>query len=529
MTVLSDSSTTHMLVPSNAIAAGSSPTGKVPSAAPVGESSVTVLSVWFTTHMFVPSNAIATGFCPTGKVPIVAPAGESCVTALASGCVTHMLLPSKAIAYGALPSETVPRGPHVEGTLGWQGSLVQSPTPSGARQSLAAAGHVLQGPIAQSLSCAQTAPSPPDALDEALLAEEEALEAEVLEEEVLPPAPPEEALVDAALEEDVLPPAPPEEAEVDEALPPAPPEEADVDEALPPAPPDEADVDNLLPPMPPPLEAAVDVSAPLACAPPLPPEVVLVHPGARATDASSATAKWSREPRFLAESSPARIYAPARDDLHPFAPTEIEQGSRSRSTFALAHERLQARTRRRIIATMQIKSLPAFLASIALAGAASHCARHAEHVCTEKACRSSATVLALLSPAAAALGEHRFAIEVDGAAITCTVQLTSLTAVASGTCTGKAEVRIGPMMRGKETKVGEVVEYTEEPVPGQFAWTLTFEGEPSRAHVVHTTSGRTIVDRTASFGYHPFRPNGPGCEPVCQAANVTWDLTGPGP
>jgi hypothetical protein len=39
---------------------------------------------------------------------------------------------------------------------------------------------------------------------------------------------------------------------------------------------------------------------------------------------------------------------------------------------------------------------------------------------------------------------------------------------------------------------------------------------------VHTTGGRTIVDRTASLTYQATRPNGPGCEPVCQAASETW-------
>jgi hypothetical protein len=53
-----------------------------------------------------------------------------------------------------LPAAKAPIGPHV--LLGWQGALTQSPTPSGARQSLATVGQVLQGrPLTQSLFCAQ--------------------------------------------------------------------------------------------------------------------------------------------------------------------------------------------------------------------------------------------------------------------------------------------------------------------------------------------------------------------------------------
>jgi hypothetical protein len=165
------------------------------------------------------------------------------------------------------------------------------------------------------------------------------------------------------------------------------------------------------------------------------------------------------------------------------------------------------------------------VATLALAVGAPHCSkRSADRPCTELPCSSAAALRATLTPAAATVGEHVFALEVDGIASTCTAQLTSLTALAHGRCTSNAGVHIGPVMRSKEMRVAGMVGYTEEPVPGQFEWSLTVYGQPQRVRVVHTTGGRTIVDRTASLTYQATRPNGPGCEPVCQAASETWTV-----
>ena len=73
--------------------------------------------------------------------------------------------------------------------------------------------------------------------------------------------------------------------------------------------------------------------------------------------------------------------------------------------------------------------------------------------------------------------------------------------------------------------MGNVVSYTEVPIPGKFRWQLTIEGQPKQAHVVHTHAGNTLLDKTAEFTYVDHRPNGPDCEPVCKNASVEW--TGP--
>jgi hypothetical protein len=136
-----------------------------------------------------------------------------------------MSVPSNAISPDPVSAGNVPRDPHVGGLLGWQGALLQSPRESGARQSRATGGQVLQGPAAQSLSVVQVVALPP-VPPEALVV---ALPPVPLEELVvaLPPVPPDELVV-------ALPPVPPDELVLVVALPAVPLEELVV--ALPPVP-----------------------------------------------------------------------------------------------------------------------------------------------------------------------------------------------------------------------------------------------------------------------------------------------------
>lgn len=142
--------------------------------------------------------------------------------------------------------------------------------------------------------------------------------------------------------------------------------------------------------------------------------------------------------------------------------------------------------------------------------------------CTEMTCSDAAVITASLSSAGASLGSHTFTLEIDGRAERCSVEFTSDTQTAWGTCSGSATVSLGPAMQGKETSMDGVVGYTEEPIPGQFQWQLTVQGTPSKVGVVHTSGGQTILEQTATLTYVDHHPNGEGCEPVCKSASATW-------
>jgi hypothetical protein len=148
--------------------------------------------------------------------------------------------------------------------------------------------------------------------------------------------------------------------------------------------------------------------------------------------------------------------------------------------------------------------------------------------CTEMACQNAGTIDTKLTAAGAALGKHEFAIEVDGAAQTCTVEFTVATQLAYASCSEPStSLWFGPVMRGVDVPLevdGQVsVVHGEEPVPGEFQWQLSLLGTPAKAHVIHSHAGSVLLDQTAEFdSYSDYRPNGEGCEPVCQQANVQW-------
>lgn len=172
---------------------------------------------------------------------------------------------------------------------------------------------------------------------------------------------------------------------------------------------------------------------------------------------------------------------------------------------------------------MRLSRLSVGLTRGALALCALACSpKGADRPCPGLPCSAQASLRAALTPESAPLGEHTFALDVDGVASTCKVNFTSLTSLAHGECTINANVYVGPVMRGKDTKLGDTVMHTEEPVPGQFEWSLTVYGQPKQVRVIHTVAGRTIADHTAKLTYHEHRPNGAGCEPVCQQASETW-------
>lgn len=144
--------------------------------------------------------------------------------------------------------------------------------------------------------------------------------------------------------------------------------------------------------------------------------------------------------------------------------------------------------------------------------------------CTEMACSDGASIEAKLSAAGAPLGNHEFALSIEGKASTCTVEFVDVGQAVEASCTQPdVSLRFGPATKGVETRMGEVVGYTEEPIPGEFRWMLAVSGTPTTIHVVHTHAGTTILDQTAELTqYADHRPNGEGCEPVCKQASVVW-------
>lgn len=147
-------------------------------------------------------------------------------------------------------------------------------------------------------------------------------------------------------------------------------------------------------------------------------------------------------------------------------------------------------------------------------------------ICTEKACLDTGTIEAKLSGAGAPLGKHEFTLDIDGKAQSCSVEFTDLATTAFGECgdpTVGISLSFGPVTKGKEEKLGDVVSYTEVPVPGEFHWQLRIPGTPKQVHVVHKHGTTTILDQKAELtDYKEWWPNGEGCKPVCKSTTIEW-------
>lgn len=148
----------------------------------------------------------------------------------------------------------------------------------------------------------------------------------------------------------------------------------------------------------------------------------------------------------------------------------------------------------------------------------------AVHICTAMPCSSQATITARMTPAVAARGTHTFRIEGAEHPITCVVEFAGEQSRVFAECAGGgASLHFGPVMRSVEvpSPVPGTVMVGEVPVEGEFSWSVDVYGTPGELRVVHTFDGREISNRNITLSYHESRPNGPGCEPVCQAAEAT--------
>ncbi|MBN8609730.1 MAG: hypothetical protein J0L92_04070 [Deltaproteobacteria bacterium] len=148
--------------------------------------------------------------------------------------------------------------------------------------------------------------------------------------------------------------------------------------------------------------------------------------------------------------------------------------------------------------------------------------------CTAMACLDEGAVVLRYDAAHFRTGAHHFEITADGQTVRCDAQLTSLTETVFATCDGRAQVHVGAETRMVEVQLPGmpgVVGATAEVVEGRFHATITVYTTPASIHVVHTIDGAPHADRTASLTYAEHRPNGPGCDPVCQQGRV--ELEGP--
>ena len=144
-------------------------------------------------------------------------------------------------------------------------------------------------------------------------------------------------------------------------------------------------------------------------------------------------------------------------------------------------------------------------------------------VCTSMACTDGLDVVLRLAAEDADVGTHRFELMVDGRAVQCELVVATRGDVVDGACGDGIAIHLGARTRTVElpSPVPGSVMIGSEPVPGEYEARIEIFGTPREVRVVHTAPGRTPFDRTATPIYGAFRPNGPGCDPVCQHGEIS--------
>jgi len=94
----------------------------------------------------------------------------------------------------------------------------------------------------------------------------------------------------------------------------------------------------------------------------------------------------------------------------------------------------------------------------------------------------------------------------------------------SAACSSGLFVSVNPATTCTEMHTATAVSVRCDPIPGQFIEVLSLFGMPRDVRVVQSIDGVVVIDQSIAPTYTQSRPNGPGCEPLCEQAAVMLTL-----
>lgn len=145
--------------------------------------------------------------------------------------------------------------------------------------------------------------------------------------------------------------------------------------------------------------------------------------------------------------------------------------------------------------------------------------------CTEIFCSDQFHATVTSASGAVPNGTHVLEVTADGTTTTCTFAVPLAMSAAGGVfpqCPSPLTVAILPAQSCTETETPTTKSQRCMPVPGHFSEQIGVLGAPVEVHVLLTVDGTVAVDQTTRPSYVASRPNGPGCDPICHQANVSW-------
>jgi hypothetical protein len=124
-------------------------------------------------------------------------------------------------------------------------------------------------------------------------------------------------------------------------------------------------------------------------------------------------------------------------------------------------------------------------------------------------------------------GAYELSLSVDGAERRCAFNVPAdLPEPRSGRslCEPALPLYIQPETTCTEHRDRDSVSQSCTPIPDRYLASLTLYGTPSTLIVVLERDGTPILDESSTLRYQSERPNGPGCEPLCQQAGANLEF-----
>lgn len=146
------------------------------------------------------------------------------------------------------------------------------------------------------------------------------------------------------------------------------------------------------------------------------------------------------------------------------------------------------------------------------------------HSCTEIGCAGGVFVRVTPQGGIWQPGTYALELSLDDDRSECEISipddLPARGAVTSVPCGEGIDVMLQQLAECTETRSGDSVSQSCEPIPGQYELRFFAFQEPDRLRLTLNRDGAELLSEDRRLTYAESRPNGPDCEPVCRQAQV---------